>query len=368
MSPSALRHPALVVGVVTAFGVATVAPIASAATAPKPASVTTQGLLGGLLGSVTQPVLNLVTPLLDGSSGLPVVLPPATVTALTDALSGGVDALVPADVTSLLGVLSPAQVQQLATNPTAIAPLLEGLLPTLTNLAGGSTLSSSAVTSALSQLTSVLSGGVPTSAAGLATLTSLLDQVTTLLGFPSVASLPVVGQLLGVIAQTGKAVPDGPAKNAAVGALTTAGTSLGLTPAQIQSALDLLGLGRAVVKAPGTTPTATAAKTTKVVRAKIVSVKVSKNRKKVSVRVSCPTTAAAAGCTVKPSVKVGSRTAKTTRSAVVKRGKTRTFSAKVSAAAVKSVRKSGGRVVAKVTTVGSTAGAVSKTVKVRRAA
>ncbi|WP_026912274.1 hypothetical protein [Patulibacter minatonensis] len=374
MSRSALRHPALVVGVATALGAATIAPVAAAASTPKPAAatVTTQGLLGGLLGAVTQPVVELVTPLVNGSTGvLPAVLPPATITALTDALTGvtgTVDALVPKDVTSLLSVLTPAQVQQIATNPAAVAPLLEGLLPTLTSLAGGSTLSSSAVTSALSQLTSVLGGGVPSTASGLATLTSLLDQVTSLLGYPSVASLPVVGPLLGVIAQTGKAVPDGPAKTAAVGALTTAGTSLGLTPAQIQSALDLLGLGRVVAKTPATTPATPATGVARTVRAKIVSVKVSKNRKKISVRVSCPATAGAAGCTVKPSVKIGSRTAKTTKSAVIKRGKTKTFSATVPAAAVKSVKKSGGRVVAKVTTVGSTAGAVSKTVKVRRAA
>jgi hypothetical protein len=372
MAPTTLRHPLLVASVITALGAGNAAPAASAASTPAPAPQSSNqllgGLVGGLLDTVTGPLLGVVTPLVDGSTGvLPAVLPAGTVDAITDAITGAVDGIVPADVTKLLSGLTPAQVTQLAADPTAVAPLLAGLLPTLTGLTGGSTLSASAVTSALSQLTALLGGGVPTTGAALTTLTGVLDQVTSLLGLPSVANLPVVAPLIGALAKLGVALPDGPAKTGVVNAVTAAGTSFGLTPAQIASALDLLGLGKAVTKpataTPATTPAAPAAT---IVRARIASAKVSSNRRTVSFRVLCPTSALA-GCTVKPSVKVGGKTVKTTKSAKLKAGATKTFTARVPAALAKKVRKAGGKAVVRLTTTGATGGAVSKTVTLRRA-
>jgi len=374
MAPHALRHPALVVGVVATLGAGIAAPAAVAASTPAP-QVQNQalgGLLGGLLGGVTGPLLGVVTPLLEGGTGtLPAVLPAGTIDALTDALTGVVDGIVPADVAKLVTALTPAQLAQLAADPTAVGPLLTGLLPTLTGLASGSALSSSAVTAALSQVTALLGAGVPSTSTGLATLTSVLDQVANLLGYPSVASLPAVGPLLTALASIGTALPDGPPKTAAVGALTAAGTSLGLTPAQIAQALDLLGLGRAVAKPAAAGAGAAAAtgttKTAKTVRARITSAKLSQNRRKATFRVTCPVSAIA-GCRIKPSVKVAGKAVRTTKSATLKPGASRTFKATVPASLAKKVRKAGGRLVVRVATTGSTAGAVSKTVRVRRAA
>lgn len=371
MAPTALRHPALVVGVVAALGAGIAAPAATAASTPAP-QVSNQalgGLLGGLLGGVTGPILDIITPVLEGGTALPAVLPAGTVDQLTDALTGVVDGVVPADITKLITALTPAQLTQLVSDPAAVAPLLTGLLPTLTGLASSSSLSASAVTSALQQVTALLGGGVPTTAAGLSTLTDVLDQVAKLLGYPSVVALPAVGPLIASLASLGGLLPDGPPKTAVVGAVTAAGTSLGLTPAQIAQALDLLGLGKAVAKPATATPGAatTTSKAAKTVRAKIVSAKVSKNRRKVTYRVSCPTSAIA-GCRVTPSVKLAGKAVRTTKAATLKTGGSRTFTAKVPASLAKKVRKAGGKLVVRVATTGSTAGAVSKTVKVRRAA
>lgn len=372
MSPHVLRHPILAASVIAALGTATIAPAAVAATTPKPAPVTQQalgGLLGGVLNSVTAPVVELITPLVGSTGVLPAVLPAQTVAALTTALTSTVDTLVPADVASLLTALSPAQVQQLVADPTAVAPLLTGLLSSVTSMVSTGTSTTDELTSVLGQLTSVLNAGLPTSAAGMTSLTGILDQLTALLTSPTVATLPVVGPLIGSLANLGGLLPDGPAKTGVVGAVSAAGTGLGLTPAQIAQALALLGLGRAVAKAPDATSTPVAMpakKAAKTVRAKIVSAKVAANRKTVRVKVLCPATATA-GCKIRPSVKVGGRAAKITKSATLARGKSRTFTAKVPAAAVTKAKKSGAKVVVRLATTGSTAGAVTKTVTVRRA-
>lgn len=369
MSPHVLRHPVLAVSVIAALGTATIAPAAVAATTPKPAPVSQQalgGLVGGLLGSVTAPVQSLLTPLVT-ATGLPAVLPVATVEALTSALTSTVDTLVPADVASLLTMLDPAQVQQLVANPATVAPLLTGLLSSVTSMVTTGMTTAPELTSVLGQLTSVLNSGLPSSAGGLSSLTGILDQLTALLTSPTVATLPVVGPLIASLAQLGGLVPEGPVKSGVVSAVSAAGTGLGLSPAQIAQALALLGLGRAVAKAPDATPATTpATKAATTVRAKIVSAKVSANRKTVRVKVLCPATASL-GCKIKPSVKVGGRAAKITKSATLARGKSRTFTAKVPAAAVRKAKKSGAKVVVRLTTTGSTAGAVTKTVTLRRA-
>ncbi|MDO9409982.1 hypothetical protein [Patulibacter sp.] len=373
MAPTAFRHPLVVAGVVATLGAGVIAPAASAASTPPAPQVSNQllgGLLGGLLDTATAPLVSAVTPLLDGSTGvLPAVLPAGTIDKLTDVITGAVDGVVPADVTKLLTALTPAQLTQLVADPTTMVPLLTGILPTLTGLASGSTLSASAVSAALSQVTAVLGGGVPSSATALATLTSVVDQVAKLLGYPSVAALPAVGPLIAALATIGKALPDGGTKTAVVGAVSTAGTSLGLTPAQIASALDLLGLGRAVAKPAATTPAPTAAApaaAAKVARARIASASISKNRRKVTYRVTCPT-ASIAGCRITPSVKVGGRTVKA-KKATIAAGRSKTFRVAVPASVAKKVRKAGGKVVLRLKTAGSTAGAVTKTVRISRAA
>jgi hypothetical protein len=372
MAPTAFRHPLVVAGVVATLGAGIAAPAATAASAPPAPQASTQllgGLLGGLLDTATAPILSIITPLVEGNGGvLPAVLPAGTVEKLTDAITGAVDGVVPADVTKLLTALTPAQLTQLISDPAAVAPLLTGILPTLTSLASGSTLPAAAVTSALSQVTALLGGGIPTSAEALAVLTNVVDQVAKLLGYPSVASLPAVGPLIAALATVGKALPDGPSKTAVVGAVSTAGTSLGLSPAQIAQALELLGLGRAVAKPASTTPApaaTTPAKSASVARARIASASISKNRRKVTYRVTCPTSSVA-GCRVTPKIKVGGKTVRT-KAATVAAGRTKTFRATVPASVAKKVRKAGGKMVVTLKTAGSTAGAVTKTVRVRRA-
>ncbi|MEV4421800.1 hypothetical protein AB0L40_17715 [Patulibacter sp. NPDC049589] len=399
MSPNALRHPALVVSVVAALGTATVAPAAAVAAthdASAPTSVASRGLLDGLLGGLTAPLTTVLTTLTTNPTA---VLSPTTITTLLTEIPK----VTAETVGGILDVLTPAQLAALVSDPTTIASptalttLLGGLLDTVTGLTQGVTAGGTSVPSAtdvgsvLSQLQALLAGGVPSTAAGQTALVGILDQVTGLLGLPAVKDLPIVGDLLTTLRGLGSALP-APLSTAVTGLIDAVagtggtgtgtgtgtggtGTGTGVDAGALASLLGLLGLGGATggtgasgsgSAAKPTTSTTTAAK--KVARARIVSVTVSKTRKRVVLRVSCPATAPAAGCKVKPSVKLGGRAVKVAKTATVRRGATRSLKAKVPASLAKKIRAKGGRVVVRVSTTGATAGAVTKTVKVRRAA
>lgn len=365
MPPHVIRHPLLVAGVLAGFAAGALAPLAVAST-PEP-TATSRSLLGGLLGTVTQPVVELVEPLVDSTGVLPPELLPATVDTITGALTSTVDPLVAEDVASLLTVLSPAQVTQLVADPTAVEPLLGGLLTTMTALAGESAPSTDAVTLALGQLTAVLAG-LTAPADQLGTLTGVLGQVATVLRRPGVAELPVVDPLVVQLEALGATLADGPLKTAISETVAAAATPGGLDATTLAALLALLaGAGAPSPPAPAAavlpTPKAPAAK---VLRARIVSVKVSTNRRSVRIRLACPTAAPARGCRVAPKVKVAGRSVRVARAATVRRGTARTFKAKVPASLARRVGRRGGRVVVKVSTAGSRSGAVSRAVRIRR--
>lgn len=352
MPPYVLRHPALVVGVVAAMGTATVAPaVASAASSPAPMQQTQDlgGLITGLLGGITGTVGSVVDQLVAGT--LPGVLPPKAMSTLITTLVG---APVTA-VTEILELLSPAQLMQIVTQgPTAATTqLLQGVLASVTKLTSSliaGTAQLPLVGDALERLTAILEGGVPTAAEAVQTLIATLDQITTQLGLPNVASLPAVGPLIQKLLALAGQVTDPAAAAAITRTLTAAAKAAGLDPAAL-AALSTAGLAAA--------PAAT-----RVARARISSVSVGKSRRSVRVRVVCPTTAPAGGCVVRPSVKLGGKTAKLARSITVARGTTQTLSAAVPASAAKKIRKAGGKLIVRVATTGATAGAVTRTVAV----
>jgi hypothetical protein len=102
-------------------------------------------------------------------------------------------------------------------------------------------------------------------------------------------------------------------------------------------------------------------------QARIRSVSVSKNRRTVRVRVTCPR-GARASCRIVISAKLRGSKLKVVRRATVRVGATKTVTARVPARTVRSVRRAGGRLVVRVGTSGSGKPAVVKAVKVRRTA
>lgn len=358
MAPS-LRHPALALGVVAALGAGIAAPAATAAATEPAPQAAQRGLLGDLLGGVLAPV--------TGPLGL------SQVTDIVTALTDPIDALLPAEVADLLEVLSLDQLTQIV-KPETILPLLQGLAPALTSLTGGGTApTTDQVKDVLDQLTAILKAGVQGDATGQAALGGILDQVTSLLGLPGVRDLPVVGDLVTVLEGVVDQLPD--ALKTPVQALITAAAGTPkpgatVTDPTLAALLALLGGQKAPVAAapaaaPAAKPAAPSAK--KIVRAKISSVKLSKNRKTLTVRVTCPTTATA-GCRIAPKATVAGKAVKLSGSKSLKRGKVASLKGKVAASTVKKLRAKGGKAVVRVSTTGSTSGAVSKTVKIRRAA
>jgi hypothetical protein len=359
MSPRTLRHPALVVGVVSALVAGPVAPAALAAGAPPSPAVAQRGLFDGI-ADLTPSLVDVLTTLTTNPTA---VLSPATIQTVLDGLVGLADGAA-ADVLELLA-------------PETVAGLLGGVLGTVTELAQGATGTATPATAeveaALGELQALLVGGPPTTQEGIDALTSILGHVSTLLGLPEILALPVVDDLVLTLKALGGSLP-APLADAVTGVLdAVAGpTPAGVDPV-LAAALGLLGLAAGRTPAPATSPPGSATPaagptTTKVPRARIASVRLNRARTRVTVRIACPASAPAAGCRVITSVKLRGKAAKVSRRVTVRRGATRTLKAKVPAALAKRVRRSGGRVLVRVGTSGSGSGAVAKTVRVRRAA
>ncbi|CAB4962060.1 unannotated protein [freshwater metagenome] len=356
MPPYALRHPALVVGVVAAMGAGTVAPAVASASTPPPAVHQTQdlsGLIGGLLGGVTGTVGGIVDQLVAGT--LPGVLPANTFSTLINTL---VTAPVAA-VTEILDLLSPAQIMQIVMNGpvAATTQLLQGILSSVTKLTTtlvAGTAQLPLVGDALDRLTAILAGGIPTAAEALKTFTAILDQITTQLGLPKVADLPAVGPLLQKLIALAPQVTDPAAAAAITRTLTAAAKAFGIDPAAALAALGTAGTAVAAVPAAVAT----------VARARINAASVGATRRTVKLQVVCPTSAPATGCVVRPSFKLGSKSARLSKAVTVARGTTRTITAALPASVVKKLRKAGGKLVVSVATTGATAGAVKKTLTV----
>lgn len=360
MPPYALRHPALAVVAVASLGAGTVAPAVASAATPQPAIVKTQdlgGLLTTLLGDVTSSVGGLVDQLVAGT--LPGVLPQGSLSTLIDTL---VKAPLAA-VSEMLELLSPTQLTQIVSQGPAAATtqLLQGLLATVTKLTttlAAGTAQLPTVGDAFDRFTAILAGGVPTASEAIAKLIAVLDQITTQLGLPNVASLPAVGPLIDKLLALSGQVQDPAAAAAITRTLTAAGKASGLN-ANAAAALAAAGLGPAGAAAAP-------AEAVRIARARIASVTVGASRRTIKLRVVCPTTAPGSGCVVRPTVKLRGKAAKLARSVTVARGTTQTVSATIPASVAKQVRKAGGKLVVRLATTGATAGAHVKTLSVPR--
>lgn len=380
MTRSPLRHPLLVTGVVVALGAASVAPAAAAAATPSPASAPSPAARG-LFGDLLAPVGSLLDAITGGL--VTGALPPAAVTTITDAL----DQLQPEQLAAVLDTLTPEQLAQVVTaGPGGLDTLLTGVLTTVTDLlhglpsAGGGATAPPQLDAVLAQLTGLLAGVPGGDAASLETLTTLLNDLTKLLALPGVAELPALGPLLGELLQVRGEVPAGPVREAIDGVLVTITDTLGGIPvvpgltsvgpnassgtSRPAQATDV-GVAPDPVQGAGAVKPATSAALA--TQARIRSVSVSKNRRSVRVRVTCPR-GATASCRIIISAKLRGSKLKVVRRATVKVGATRTITAKVPARTVRSVRRSGGKLVVRVGTAGSGKAAVAKTVKVRRTA
>lgn len=369
MARTALRHPVLALGLIAALGGGIAAPAATAASAPAQQTVQ-RGLLDDLLGG------SVLAPVTDA------LLPSGDVDALVGALTAPVnEVLSVAQVTELLEVLTPEQLTQIA-DPATATSLLEGLLAALTALTAGDASPSLDDASVLiGQLTAILGAGLP-GTDGEAVLIGVLNEVTALLGLPGVRELPVVRELVTVLEGAADGLPaplQEPVQallTAAVGTPTGTGTGTGtssgagaVTDPALAALLALLaGANAPPATAPaGTVSTAKPANTIakRVVRARISSVKLSKNRKTLTIRVTCP--AAAARCRIAPKATVAGKTLKLRGSKSLKRGRTASLKGRVPASTVRKLRAKGGKAVVRVSTAGSSSGAVKKTVKLRRA-
>jgi hypothetical protein len=382
MTRSPLRHPALVVGVVAVLGAASVAPAAAAAaTAPPAASASSapDAAARGLFGDLLAPVGSLLDAITGGL--LTGALPPAEVEKITDAL----ELLQPEQLAAVLETLSPEQLAQVvAAGPGGLGTLLTGVLTTVTDLlaglpaAGGGATAPPQLDAVLQQLTGLLAGAPGGDAASLATLTELLDGVTTLLGLPGVTELPALGPLLTQLVQTRGELPAGPVRDAVDGAIGAIGGAVGSMP--LVPGLTSLGPTGASGTSVSPTPAPPAGAAPDPVRgavatkpapraaqARIRSVSVSKDRRAVRVRVTCPR-GATASCRIIISAKLRGSKLRVVRRATVRVGATKTITARVPARTVRSVRRAGGRLVVRVGTAGSGRPAVAKSVTVRRTA
>lgn len=380
MTRTPLRHPLLVTGVVVALGAASVAPAAAAAATSSPAAPASSPgpAARGLFGDLLAPVGTLLDAITGGL--VTGTLPPTAVTTITDAL----DQLQPEQLAAVLDTLTPEQLAQVVTaGPGGLDTLLTGVLTTVTGLleglpsAGGGATAPPQLDAVLAQLTGLLAGVPGGDAASLETLTTLLNDLTKLLALPGVAQLPALGPLLGELLQVRGEVPAGPVRDAVDGVLVTITDTLGSVPVvpgltsvgpNASSGTSKPAQATDVGIAPDPVQGAGAVKPAPLAtQARIRSVSVSKNRRSVRVRVTCPR-GATASCRIIISAKLRGSKLKVVRRATVGVGATRTITAKVPARTVRSVRRSGGKLVVRVGTAGSGKAAVAKTVEVRRTA
>ncbi len=369
MSVPARRPLALVTAAACFAG--TVAPVAASAAAtpvsPPPAS--TRGLLDGLgsiLGLVTAPVAAIIQGTVGSSGILPNVLPPA----LVDSLTGALTSLGSGDIESLVKVLSPDQLGQLLTSTvSSVQPVLNGLVGVVNDLVLKPV--TAVADNALGQLSQLLALGIPTDVGTLDALASLLDGVSALLANSGIAALPIIGPLAAQLGKVAADLPIGTAKTAAERAAATAATAAvaQLTPAQLQALIAMLtGKGAGVVSAPlggGASKPAAGGAAKAMPRATLSKLRITKSRKQIRFSVTCPASAPTA-CLVAPKVTARGRSVRASAT-TVRPGATKTLKANVTASLRKALKRSGGKVVARVATTGSTKGAVSRTLTVRKA-
>jgi hypothetical protein len=267
-------------------------------------------------------------------------------------LSGLLAVLNPTQLTSVVGLLNPAQITGVLGSPGASASLVTGLAGTATNL--GTTASLGSVDALVGQLQALLGGGLP----AVPGIDGLIATVQQLLGVPGLDPAMLTGLL-----------------TTAASALRTAGAGidtsslLGLI-GTLYSVLGLPGAGTSAHPGSGTTPAPGAKPSAGQVgftayRATVGAIKVASNRRSAKVTVSCPASAPK-GCLVALNGVVAGRKAFASKTIVVLRNATRTFTVALSRATTARLNAKGGSLSVSALTAFSSRSAVTRSVKLAR--
>ena len=272
-------------------------------------------------------------------------------------LSGALGLLDVADLTSVVGLLTPAQITSLLSDPASATSLVTGLAGKASGLAGSSDLL--AITALLGQVDALLGGGLP----AVPGIEGLLTTVNSLLGTAGLDTTTLQHLLTTAGVAAGAAAP-GPGATALQTVIGTLGGLLGLTPGGGTVPNTNLPKPGTLLPGGGTAPRPGAGFTA--YRAAIVSVRVAKNRKSVTIRVSCPSIAPK-GCYVALSgVVAGKRAFTPPKPFVLLRNASQTFTVKLNSSTAKRLKKKGGALKVTALTYFSTLSSVSKSVKVAK--
>lgn len=362
MSSFTLPRRTVAAVAVASLATASFAPaIANATTAAPAPSASQRGIFDDFLSPILQPVLGI----LDGvTAGTP--LGSTQISTLVNGILQNVDATVSPILTSL----TPPQVQQLLAtlsgSSAKFGSLLGGVLSMVQGVVGqvqAGTVGAGDITSLVSQLQTLLQGNllgqatslfnaIPGSGAALGSLANVTKQLTAVIqaaraaGLPGLSTIPGLDGLLDLLVSKTSVLP----------------TELQAPVSDLVSALRSAKSGSAATTA---SPAAVAAATAGVARATVTSVKAASSRRAFTVKIALPASASApAASTVFGSVR-GKRVVKKT--VTLAPGAVATVKGKIPASLAKKLKKSGGKVVVKVKTAGSTSGAVTKTLAVKKA-
>jgi hypothetical protein len=267
-------------------------------------------------------------------------------------LSGLLGVLDPTQLTSVVGLLNPAQITGVLGSPGASASLVTGLAGTATSLGG--TVSLGSVNALGGQLQALLGGGLP----AVPGIDELLATVQPLLGLAGLDPSMLTGLL-----------------STATSAFRTAGAGV-----DTYSLLGLIGTlygvlggsgggtaahpGTSTTPAPGAKPSAGQAGFT-AYRATVGAIKVASNRRSAKVTVSCPV-AAPKGCLVTLNGLIAGKKAFTSKTIVVMRNVTKTFTVALSNATTSRLNAKGGSLSVSALTAFSSLSSVTKSVKLAR--
>jgi hypothetical protein len=297
----------------------------------------TAGQTGSLLGGLSAGNLTQLTSVLGA-------LNPAE-------LSSGLGLLNAAQLTSVVGALNPAQITSVLGSPGASASLVTGLSGKASSL--GATPSLDSVSALTGQLQALLGGGLP----AVPGIDGLLTTVQSLVAIPGLDTSMLTG-LLSTALNAARTAAPGVDTSSLLGLIGTLYGVLG------GPAAGHAGAGAGTQPAQGAKPLAGQAGYS-AYRATIAAIKVAANRRSAKVTVSCPTSAPK-GCLVTLNGLIAGKKAFASKTFVVMRNVTRTYTMKLSKATAVSLNKRGGALSVSALTGLSTLSAVTKTVKLAR--
>jgi hypothetical protein len=311
-------------------------------------------LLAPLTGSnLTTIVGSLTTGQLGGGLG---TLTPGQLSTLLSAANG-------AQLSSLVAIVSaltPAQITSVLGQAGAPANVVTGLAGRSTTVAGAPNVTD--VSGLLGQVQALLGGGLP-AVPGTA---GLLNTVRPLLGVAGLDTAMLTGLLNTAKAAIGTAAP-GPGATALQGVIDTLQTVLAGTGAVPGGTTPGTGTKPGTTTKPKTGAANGGQAAFRAYRATIGSVKVAKNRRSATMTLACPGSAPK-GCLVAIDGVVAGKKAFAQKAVVVMRNVTHTLTVKLTSSVAKRLKTKGGSLRISARTVNASLGAISKTVKVKKAA